>query len=96
MEDVPSVMSSARIPPTARFIECGGEALTQSAVDNVPDHVHLYNSYGPTEVTISSVAKLVDRTQLPCRLASIGGPMPNVTCYVVDPESNARSPLLQP
>ena len=38
--------------------------------------------------------------QTPKRLTSIGKPLPNVTCYVVDPDASATSarspPLLQP
>ena len=45
-----------------------------------------------------SVGHLVVRGELPPRLASIGKPLPNVTCYVVDPSPAAATlaPMLQP
>ena len=62
--------------------------------------VTLYNYYGPTEASVYASGKHVLRDQLPGRLASIGKPLPNVTCYVVDPASTTNSatsvPLLQP
>ena len=44
--------------------------------------VTLYNYYGPTEASPYATGKHVLRDQLPGRLASIGKPLPNVTCYV--------------
>ena len=62
--------------------------------------VTLYNYYGPTEASVYASGKHVLRDHLPGRLASIGKPLPNVTCYVVDPASTTTSatsaPLLQP
>ena len=47
-----------------------------------------------------SVGRLVVGGQTPTRLASIGKPLPNVTCYVVDPATTTTAttlmPLLQP
>eukprot|EP00964_Phaeocystis_antarctica_P077195 scaffold47854_cov58-Phaeocystis_antarctica.AAC.1 len=54
---------------------------------------------GPSEVSDVSVGRLVVGGQTPTRLASIGKPLPNVTCYVVDPSSTTAAPLaplLQP
>jgi non-ribosomal peptide synthetase component F len=53
---------------------------------------------GPSEVSDVSVGRLVVEGQTPTRLASIGKPLPNVTCYVVDPTSPTASlaPMLQP
>ena len=62
--------------------------------------VTLYNYYGPTETSVYATGKHVLRCQLPGRLASIGKPLPNVTCYVVDPATSTTTatsaPLLQP
>ena len=62
--------------------------------------VTLYNYYGPTETSVYATGKHVLRCQLPGRLASIGKPLPNVTCYVVDPATYTTTatsaPLLQP
>ena len=59
----------------------------------------LYNYYGPTETSVYATGKHVLRSELPGRLASIGKPLPNVTCYVVDPATptdTTLTPLLQP
>ena len=40
----------------------------------------LFNSYGPTETTVVATVAEV----LPGRSVTIGGPIPNYTCYVVD------------
>ena len=62
--------------------------------------VTLYNYYGPTETSVYATGKHVLRCQLPGRLASIGKPLPNVTCYVVDSAmyttTATSAPLLQP
>ena len=61
--------------------------------------VTLYNFYGPTEASVYTTGKHVLRSELPGNLASIGKPLPNVACYVVDPTSPATAPLaplLQP
>eukprot|EP00964_Phaeocystis_antarctica_P041189 scaffold23548_cov81-Phaeocystis_antarctica.AAC.2 len=96
--DVPSVMALARIPPSVKHVEVAGETLSQFTVDNMPTGVVLYNNYGPTEMTVDVTARCVTDPDLPSRLASIGKPLPNVTCYVVDPTSPTapQAPPLQP
>ena len=78
----------------------GGEQITKATFKNVRKGVILYNNYGPTEITANATARCVSDVQLPQRLTSIGKPLPNVTCYVVDPASTATAatsaPLLQP
>ena len=61
-------------------------------------HVTLYNYFGPTEASVYATGKHVLRSELPGRMTSIGKPLPNVTCYVVDPSSTASplAPMLQP
>ena len=90
---VPSILAIARLPPSIEDVEVGGEALTQKAVDNVPMNISMYNYYGPTEVAIWATRREVDRDSLSRRLSSIGRPLPNVYCLIVDPESDLR--LLQ-
>eukprot|EP00964_Phaeocystis_antarctica_P020840 scaffold11530_cov68-Phaeocystis_antarctica.AAC.1 len=91
-------MALARIPPSVKHVEVGGEALTQLTIDNLPHDVVVYNYYGPTEATVNATSKHVLRAELPDNIASIGKPLPNVTCYVVDPTSATAplAPLLQP
>ena len=55
LDDVPSIISLAHIPASVEYVEVGGEAATQSVLDNIPPGTQLYNEYGPTEVTIASV-----------------------------------------
>eukprot|EP00966_Prymnesium_polylepis_P001651 38120-Prymnesium_polylepis.1 len=74
---VPSVLSVARPPPSVRHVEVGGEALTESAVENVPTGAALYNYYGPTEVAIWATRIEVALSKHQHRLASIGRPLAN-------------------
>ena len=98
--DVPSVLGVAQLPPRVHSVDSGGEALSQATIENVPAGALLYNGFGPTETTIYCLSRRVDRSDLQRRLACLGRPLPNVTCYVVDPASTATAatsaPLLQP
>ena len=76
----------------------GGEALTQAAADRAPAHARLVNYYGPTEVSIWATRRdcgVGARRSLD-RLPSIGTPLPNVTCYVVDDVVGEAAPRLLP
>ena len=52
LDDVPSVLVAATIPLSVRWIEVGGEALTEAVIGRVNEAVRLYNGYGPTEVSV--------------------------------------------
>lgn len=94
---VPSVLPVARFPRTVKAVEVGGEALTRRAVDNVRLATSIYNYYGPTEAAIWATRREVPRGELSSRLSSIGRPLPNVTCYIVDSKRlTICSPSLQP
>eukprot|EP00964_Phaeocystis_antarctica_P126192 scaffold89921_cov52-Phaeocystis_antarctica.AAC.1 len=95
---VPSIMVHATIPDSVSCIDLSGEAITRAAVDAVRLGVRLYNYYGQTEAAALATGREVHRSDSLSRLASIGKPLPNVTCYVVDPTSpTAKSaPMLQP
>ena len=95
---VPSVLSTIRMPTTVQHVEVGGEALTQAAVDAAPEGARIINYYGPVEVTQWATRQLVHDAHSARKLASIGQPLPNVTCYVVDPSSTISllAPMLQP
>ena len=92
---VPSILAIASLPDTVRHVEVGGEALTRKAAANTPEGSRVYNYYGPTEVAIWATRREVSRDDL-SSIASIGRPLPNVTCYIVDTEGSLRSPKLQP
>jgi non-ribosomal peptide synthetase component F len=66
----------------------------------VPERAKVFNYYGPVEVTQWATMQSVHDADRARKLASIGKPLPNVTCYVVDPASTTTSvtsaPLLQP
>ena len=85
LNHVPSLMSVLTIPSSVRWIEVGGEAITEAVIRNVSEATVLYNAYGPTEVSIASVGKVVDRIPAHWRPSSIGRPLPNVTCVIVNP-----------
>ena len=93
---VPSILAIARLPPSVKHVEVGGEALTQSAVESVAAGVPIYNYYGPTEAAIWATRRQVAREELPRRLHSIGKPLPNVTCYIMDIASGVSLAQAQP
>eukprot|EP00966_Prymnesium_polylepis_P036094 837212-Prymnesium_polylepis.1 len=66
--------------------------MTQAVLEGLPKEVALIDSYGPTENTVDATNNVLNLRRV--RLKSIGKPMPNVTCYVVDPE--APTPTLLP
>ena len=67
--------------PSLRIIILGGEACppTVAARWCKPGR-RIFNSYGPTEATVVATVAEV----LPDRPVTIGRPIPNYTCYVVD------------
>eukprot|EP00964_Phaeocystis_antarctica_P165511 scaffold145661_cov142-Phaeocystis_antarctica.AAC.1 len=95
---VPSVLSTIQMPVSVRHVEVGGEALTQASLSAAPDGASVFNYYGPVEVTQWATRQSVHSAYSARKLASIGKPLPNVTCYVVDPTSATAplAPLLQP
>jgi non-ribosomal peptide synthetase-like protein len=71
--------------PSLRLILLGGEALPPALVElwSKPGR-RIFNTYGPTEATVvASVAEV-----LPAQGVTIGVPIPNHTCYVVDEALN--------
>uniref|UniRef100_A0A7S2E5D4 Polyketide synthase n=1 Tax=Haptolina brevifila TaxID=156173 RepID=A0A7S2E5D4_9EUKA len=92
--DVPSILGIAQLPSCVQYIESSGEALNQATIDNLPPGATLYNAGGPTETTIYYLSRVVDTSDHQRRLACVGRPLPNVTCFIVDPA--ATTPSLQP
>ena len=74
--------------------------MSADVIKQLPASISLINGYGPTEVTCCATWRCVSRFDAPGYLSSIGKPLTNVTCYVVDPFSTTTSatpaPLLQP
>lgn len=86
---VPSVMRAllrahARpLPDSVEVVNLAGEPLDESLVDEIYRRSHakkVYDLYGPTEATTYATCKL----RLPNQPASIGRPIANTRCYVLD------------
>ncbi len=86
LDTVPTLLGLlSRDIPSLRLIILGGEACPPSLGTRWcrPGRT-IYNSYGPTEATVVATAALVE----PGEPVTIGGPIPNYTCYVVDEHLN--------
>jgi amino acid adenylation domain-containing protein len=92
---VPSLLQAFIETKNIESVSClkrifsGGEALSHQLRDLVlkklPD-TKLYNDYGPTEVTVSSIiseCSLKDKDIVP-----IGVPIPNTSTYIIDKQGN--------
>jgi non-ribosomal peptide synthetase-like protein len=81
-------MLSAGVP-SLRLIVLGGEACPPALVERwYRPGRRILNSYGPTESTVvATVAELH-----PSEPVTIGRPLPNYTCYVVDEALNLVTP----
>jgi amino acid adenylation domain-containing protein len=84
-------------PVRPMTILCGGDALplelSQALLDRVP---HFWHMYGPTETTIWSAARLVDRppdVNLPAPAYELlGGPIAQTQFYILDSEGQQVPP----
>ena len=89
--DVASVLALyEHMPASVKLVQQGGEAMTLGVVRNAATKV-LWNWYGPTEATINATRRDVPLglRGAALRLDSLGRPLPNVPCYVVDPDDGA-------
>ncbi len=74
---------------TLRLILLGGEALPQPLLEKwAKPGRHLFNTYGPTEATVVATALEMQ----PGEAVTIGKPIPNYSCYVVDEALNLLPP----
>lgn len=82
IDTVPTLLALLpRDVSTLRLILLGGEALPAPLIDKwVRPGRRLFNTYGPTEATVVATALEVR----PGHPVTIGRPIPNYTCYVVD------------
>lgn len=90
IDTVPTLLSAiAQDIPGLRLILLGGEALPPALVDrwSRPGR-RIFNTYGPTEATVVATTEEVR----PGRPVTIGRPIPNYTCYVVDDALNLLGP----
>ena len=82
LDTVPTLASMLQKDvPTVRLIIFGGEVLPVSLLQRwTRQGRQIFNTYGPTETTI--VATVAE--QCPEQPITIGRPLPNYTCYLVD------------
>ncbi|HYR08030.1 MAG TPA: amino acid adenylation domain-containing protein, partial [Longimicrobium sp.] len=66
-----------------RFVLVGGEAVDEELRERMSRvSTRFYNVYGPTECTVDATAREIGASG---PAAAIGGPLPNVATYVLDP-----------
>ncbi|PKV49529.1 amino acid adenylation domain-containing protein [Aquimarina sp. MAR_2010_214] len=84
LHGVPSFLRTLRYKPEMclKRIVSGGEPFDNKVWDTWQGKVQLYNKYGPTEATITTLETEVNETVL--NLRSIGRPIRNSTCYILD------------
>jgi non-ribosomal peptide synthetase-like protein len=90
LDTVPTLLSLlTRDVPSLRIVILGGEACPPSlAARWCNPNRKIFNSYGPTEATVVATVSQV-RAGEP---VTIGKPIPNYTCYVVDDALNLVAP----
>ncbi|CAO2649038.1 Nn.00g099870.m01.CDS01 [Neocucurbitaria sp. VM-36] len=82
----PSILSKYRRNsfPNIRTVVTGGEPCPQGLADEWAQDTCFYNICGPTEITILNSA----HRHTPCTPLTIGKPLPNTTCYILDENEN--------
>ena len=93
IDTVPTLISMfTRDVPSLRLILLGGEALPPSIIEKwaKPGRT-IFNTYGPTEATVVATACEVVRGQP----VTIGRPVPNYSCYIVDEQMQLCAPGVQ-
>ncbi|MFJ4246540.1 non-ribosomal peptide synthase/polyketide synthase [Streptomyces iakyrus] len=80
---IPGLAAGATLGPDFRWLILGGEAVSPQALDQwfAQTSVPIYNTYGPTETTITCVASEVWG---PVPFVPIGLPIADTTVYVLD------------
>lgn len=93
LDTVPTLLGLlSRDIPAVRLILLGGEALPQPLIARWANpHRKLFNTYGPTEATVVATAAEMH----PGDPVTIGRPIANYTCYVVDENLNLLPPGIQ-
>ena len=93
LDTVPTLLAMLpRDVASLRIIILGGEACPPSVAARWcrPGRT-IFNGYGPTEVTVvATIARVV-----PNESVTIGGPIPNYTCYVCDDALNLVEPGIE-
>ena len=73
-----------------KIIMCGGEKYSPKLLENLKKttKARIFNTYGPTEITVSCNAKELTDSDTVC----VGRPLLNVTEYIVDADGNPLPP----
>ena len=76
-----------------KVIMCGAEKYPSGLLEKLRKitHARIFNTYGPTEITVSSNAKELTNTGN-ISVVPIGRPLLNVTEYIVDSDGNELPP----
>ena len=93
IDTVPTLLSMfSRDVPSLRLVIFGGEALPPSVIErwSKPGRT-IFNTYGPTEATVVATACKVVAGQT----VTIGRPIPNYSCYIVDEAMQLCAPGVQ-
>ena len=93
IDTVPTLLSMIHEDvPSLRLVLLGGEALPPALVEAwAKPGRRLFNTYGPTEATVVATAAEVRAGEA----VTIGGPIPNYSCYVVDDQMRLCPPGTQ-
>ncbi|MBO5575368.1 MAG: amino acid adenylation domain-containing protein [Ruminococcus sp.] len=78
--------SFRKVLANCRIIMCGGEKYSPKLLSELKTvtKARIFNTYGPTEITVSCNAKeLTDQSEI-----CVGKPLLNVNEYIVDPDGN--------
>jgi len=76
-----------------RLIITGGEACSKELVHRWATPTRrFFNTYGPTEATVIATYKCCDNKQGLQQRMSIGRPLPNYQCYILDDDMNLLPP----
>ena len=86
---VPKIIESlnGKLPETTnlRTLISGGDRITPAFIDSIPSHIHIYNTYGPSEVTVcATYYKITNRNET----GKIGFPVTNAQVYILDADKN--------
>ena len=93
LDTVPTLLTALpRAAKTIRTILLGGEACPPTIAEIwAGDGRKIYNTYGPTEATVVATTAEVRLNET----VTIGRPIPNYTCYVVDEKLELLPPGLE-
>lgn len=80
------LISFGWIPDSGLKILCGGDLLSKGLIEELIPHCHeMWNMYGPTETTIWSSTKKIEKNTSP---QNIGSPIAETSFYILDADLN--------